>query len=141
MAAAAPVRAVEAVWVAAEAEVLAAPMVTWVELLEVVMTATATAGLLAMGPQEAHWAVDSMADSVADSAAMDSRGYCMGCCTGSRLVGVSVEAPRAGAADAGAGSAAAAGRAATTGQGRRSNVGSLLDHVWLTAPSGAVGLI
>ena len=26
-------------------------------------------------------------------------------------------------------------------QGRRSNVGSLLDHVWLTAPSGAVGLI
>ena len=26
-------------------------------------------------------------------------------------------------------------------QGSRSNVGSLLDHVWLTAPSGAVGLI
>jgi len=26
-------------------------------------------------------------------------------------------------------------------QGSGSNVGSLLDHVWLTAPSGAVGLI
>jgi len=47
---------------------------------------------------------------------------------------------RGGAAQPDDGDDGATARVTHT-QGLRSNVGSLLDHVWLTAPSGAVGLI